>query len=187
MNQPAGTLVLVVGPSGVGKDTLINGARAALAADPRFVFVRRIVTRQADAALEDHDTLDLAAFAALEAAGGLALSWQAHGLCYGLPASVRAQIERGLVVIANGSRQTLTQARDRFPTCQVLLITADMSLRAARLAQRGREDAEAVAARLARETAPLPAGINPVVIDNSGTPAQGIAELVEALQSIARH
>ncbi|MGA7013248.1 MAG: phosphonate metabolism protein/1,5-bisphosphokinase (PRPP-forming) PhnN, partial [Pseudolabrys sp.] len=50
-----GRLVLVVGPSGAGKDTVITGAKAACAADSTFVFPRRVVTRPASDA-EDHDT-----------------------------------------------------------------------------------------------------------------------------------
>ncbi len=55
-------LVLVVGPSGAGKDTLIAKAHDALRDDLRFTFVRRVVTRNAVAALEDHTTMDEAAF-----------------------------------------------------------------------------------------------------------------------------
>ena len=79
-------LVLVVGPSGAGKDTLINAAREALAGDRRFAFPRRVVTRPAVAALEDHDSVTRAEFALQEANGAYALSWEAHGLHYGLPA-----------------------------------------------------------------------------------------------------
>ena len=78
----AGRLVLVVGPSGAGKDTLIAAGRAALGEDPRFVFPRRVVTRPAVAALEDHESVSPEAFAAARQAGAFALDWEAHGLCY---------------------------------------------------------------------------------------------------------
>ena len=185
MSQPQGSLVLVVGPSGVGKDTLMAGAKAALGDDGRFVFVRRVITREAHAELEDHDSLDVPTFLAMEAAGRFALSWGAHGLHYGLPGSVNDDIARGNVVIANGSRQVLAEARDKYPTCSVILITAEISLRAQRLSQRGRETQEEVAARLAREGAAVPASITPIVIDNSGTLADGIDSLVKALRQIA--
>src|SRR6185295_15951480 len=43
-----GRLVLVVGPSGAGKDTLIAGARAACRDDATVVFPRRVVTHGHD-------------------------------------------------------------------------------------------------------------------------------------------
>ena len=45
--RPAGTFFLVVGASGVGKDALLSGAKAALRGDDRFIFVRRTITRPA--------------------------------------------------------------------------------------------------------------------------------------------
>ena len=48
-----GTLIFVVGPSGSGKDTLINGAKD-LVRKEKFTFITREITRSADAGGEDH-------------------------------------------------------------------------------------------------------------------------------------
>jgi ribose 1,5-bisphosphokinase len=183
--RPLGVLVLVVGPSGVGKDTLINGAREALGSDSRFTFVRRIVTRPADAELEDHDSIDPVTFSAMQASGRFALSWDAHNLRYALPISVDTDLALGRIVVANVSRHVISTARAKYPHSVVVLISAEISERAARLRRRGRENPDQISSRLARESAPVPAGVTPVVIDNSGSVAIGIATFVMALRSIA--
>lgn len=181
-----GTFVLVVGPSGAGKDSLIAGAKDALAGDDRFVFPRRIVTREAVAALEEHDTVTRETFEAQRAGGGFALDWEAHGLCYGLPGSIDADIAAGRIVVSNVSRRIIDAARRKFPDCAVVVVTADLHLRAKRLAGRGRESADDVAARLLREGTPLPHGVEAITVDNSGPLAAGIAKFVAALKTIAR-
>lgn len=176
-------LVLVVGPSGAGKDTLINAARAILAGDPRFVFPRRVVTRQAVTALEDHDSVTPTEFAVQEANGAYALSWEAHGLRYGLPASIKADIAAERVVVMNGSRAMVAAAREKFPGTIALLVEASPAVRAQRLAGRGRETAAEIEARLAREvTAPLPDAVR---VDNSGDVAEGTARFLAALRGFA--
>jgi ribose 1,5-bisphosphokinase len=181
----AGTLVLVVGPSGAGKDSLIAGAKVTLGADPRYVFPRRIVTRQAVAALEDHDSISREAFERERTAGRYALTWEAHGLCYALPGSIEADMAEGRTVVCNVSRRVIGEARERYPHCAVILVTADIGLRAQRLAGRGRETEAEVAARLTREGAPVPLGVNPVSVDNSGSLDDGIAAFVGALSDVA--
>lgn len=181
----AGTLALVVGPSGVGKDTLIAAARERLAHDPRFIFARRLVTRDAVAALEDHETISRDAFAAGRRRGDFALSWEAHGLAYALPKSIESEMAAGRVVVANVSRQIIVAALARYAGCRVLMVDADSPVRAARLAARGRESAGDVAARLRREVSEMPLGIEVTRIDNSGALEHGIAAFIAALESIA--
>ena len=89
-----GAFVVVVGPSGAGKDTLLAHARTALAADPHFVFVRRVVTRP-PGPFEDHDTMSETEFARREAEGAFALSWRAHGLLYGVPLATLDAVKGG--------------------------------------------------------------------------------------------
>ncbi|NMA96644.1 MAG: phosphonate metabolism protein/1,5-bisphosphokinase (PRPP-forming) PhnN [Phyllobacteriaceae bacterium] len=186
MNQrPPGVLVLVIGPSGVGKDTLISGARKALEGDKRFSFVRRFVTRPVDVDLEDHLSMTPEEFAEAREAGRFALTWPAHSLDYALPISLDTDLAIGRVVVANISRHAVAQAVSRYPHCRVIEVSAEISLRAKRLTQRGRENGDQIMARLAREGAPLPANVAPLCIDNSGSIALGVHTFVMALRQIA--
>lgn len=163
----AGRVIAVVGPSGAGKDSVIAGIMAQAQAYPQLRRARRVITRPADAGGEDHLCLSPAEFAARAQAGDFALSWQAHGLSYGIPRSIEADLAQGDQILVNLSRAVLGDAGLRFDNLVVLNITARPEVLAARLAARGRENPEDIAARLARE-APLPEGLTTITIDNSG-------------------
>jgi ribose 1,5-bisphosphokinase len=179
----AGRLVLVVGPSGAGKDTLIAAAKAALAGDDRYVFPKRIITRAAMAEAEDHDSVSTEEFAKLRQKGAFALDWEAHGLSYGLPARLNDDLAGGRTVVVNGSRAAVAEAGLRFTGLTVLLVDAAPEVRAARLAGRGRESAEAITQRLRREVAaPLPGAVR---VENSGALADGVAAFLKALRSVS--
>ncbi len=177
-------LVLIVGPSGAGKDTLLDAARQALADDPRFVFARRCITRPVDAGGEAHEALDEAAFETRRAGGGFALCWRAHGLSYGIPASVEAEIAAGRVVIASVSRAVIAEAACRYAV-RVIEITAPPAVLASRLARRRREDAGGISERLARHVA-LPDGVEVAPVVNDGGIEQGAARLLDAISRAAQ-
>lgn len=163
----SGGLVYVMGASGSGKDSLLDFARKRLAGAP-VVFARRYVTRPAAAGGEAHIPVDRAGFAALLAAGRLALHWEANGLCYGIGNEIDAEQAAGRLVVANGSRGAFAAARARYPGLAAVLVRADEEAIRLRLAARGREDAAAIAARLERSRAlerDLP-GV--AIIDNTG-------------------
>jgi ribose 1,5-bisphosphokinase len=167
-DMPKGCFVAVVGPSGAGKDTIMDAARVALAGDTRFHFVRRIITRPQMPGTEDHDSLDEASFAKAAGEGAFALHWQAHGLSYGLPKSLEDEIAEGTVVIANVSRRVLGDIRRLYTSRSVVVITARSDVLAERLASRGRESREEITARLAREVSFDDDAGDVVTIDNSG-------------------
>jgi len=166
MREGTGRLVAVVGPSGAGKDTLIAAAARRFAGDPHVRFTRRIVTRPANRAAEDHDSLDEAGFDSAERTGAFCLTWTAHGLRYGLPRSIETEIGEGHVVVANLSRRALPVASARFLKLDVVEVTARPEILLQRILARGRESAEAAAARLARQV-PLDCSAS-LRIDNSG-------------------
>lgn len=163
-----GVFIAVVGPSGAGKDTIMAYARERFADEDSVEFVRRVITRPSDGATEDHDTLAEAAFVEAEADGAFALSWEAHGLRYGIPASVDTTIADGHVAIANASRGAIPALRERYENLAVVEITARPEILAERLAARGRESRGEVLARLARASAVELSGPGVSSIDNSG-------------------
>lgn len=184
MPGSSGVFAAVVGPSGAGKDSLISFARSELADDPRFVFVRRVVTRRSDAALEDHDSLPPEEFDRRAQAGGFALFWRAHDLSYGLPACIHQDLAKGRIVVANLSRKSIGEARAAFPECRILSVTAPVEVLRARLMARGRESAADVEARLKRPQVPL-AGPDVTEIENAGALADAGGRFVEALLRLA--
>lgn len=173
-------LVLVVGPSGAGKDTLLDAARRALAGDTRVRFVRRVITRPADAGGEDHESVTDAEFLARD----FALHWQAHGLRYGIPTDIADDLANGRIVVANVSRAIIADAARRFPA-RAIEVTAPPSILAARLAARGREAAADTATRLARNMA-IPHDVPLSIVVNDGTIDQGAERFVAALHDIIR-
>jgi len=173
-----GRLVMVVGPSGAGKDTLMAAARDACARDSSVVFPRRIVTRPTSVA-EDHDTVSDEAFDRGIANGAFALWWPAHGLRYAIPLSIDTDIRAGRTIVCNVSRAIVPQARERYVQVAVVLVTAPAPVLAERLAARGRASDGAVQDRLQRSVG---AELAPdLVIENDGTIDAGARKLLQVI------
>ncbi len=171
----------VCGPSGAGKDTLIAAARTAR---PDIHIVRRVITRPSDAGGEDFDGVASGEFLRMRSAGAFALTWEAHGLHYGIPVSAVQASARGETVIFNGSRAMLAEAAQVFPGLTVLLVTARPEVLAARLAARGRETADDIVRRLSRAGAfGVPAGVALATIDNSDDIGAASRTFIAALRT----
>ncbi len=182
----AGRLIYLIGPSGSGKDSLLDSARDELNRRGCRV-VQRVITRSAEAVGEAAQAVTAEQFLAMQAQGDFALSWQANGLHYGIPRHIDEWLEEGLDVLVNGSRAHLPQARQRYPDLLAILLTVSDDILRQRLLARGRESLADIEARLQRNsrfTVELLADDPAVfVLDNSGALAQTTERL---LQRIAR-
>lgn len=173
---PRGTLFLVVGPSGAGKDSLIAAARERL--DAGYLFPKRVITRAAGTAGEDHIGIDDDAFERRERSGAFALSWRAHGYRYGIPAAIEDALAAGTNVVVNVSRAVSDEARAKVAPVRVIEVTASPAVLAERLRKRGRESEAEIAERLKRHE-PVKAD---AVIKNDAALETAVASFVAALQ-----
>lgn len=177
-----GRLFAVVGPSGVGKDTLMQ---AVARRRPGVHLLRRVITRPEAAGGEDFEGVPEAEFIRRLGRGDFVLDWRAHGLAYGIPARVRARLAEGHPVLFSGSRAMLAQAARVFPDLTVVHVTARAEVLADRLAERGRETPEEIARRLERANVPLPEGLGMVETDNSGALEVAVERLASLLQPVS--
>ena len=144
-----GRLIYLMGPSGSGKDSLLQAARAPLEAHG-CRFARRVITRSAESVGEDALGVTPAEFERLEGEGAFALSWRANGLAYGIPREIDDWLSAGQDVLINGSRGHLEAARQRYPNLLAVLLQVDEAVLRQRLLARGRETPEQIEQRLAR-------------------------------------
>jgi thymidine phosphorylase len=175
-----GTFFFIVGPSGSGKDSLMSGVKPFLP-ETEFVFARRVITREASPDSEDHDSCSESDFLEREKQGDFIITWQAHGLYYGLPVILLEAIQQGIHVIANGSRNEILILKEKIPSLQVIEITAPIDVLRKRLIARHRETSEDIERRLQRATLTLPEGIRSLKIKNDVTLEIGISRLKATL------
>jgi ribose 1,5-bisphosphokinase len=175
-----GRLILVVGPSGAGKDTLIGLARTACADDGNVVFPRRVVTREASA-FEDNEQISLEAFRQARVRGDFAVHWEAHGHCYALPRAIDDDIRAGRTVVANFSRTVVDAMRRAYANVTVVLITAPTEVLAERLAARARGSDGQIEDRLGRTVECLATAPDMTIV-NVGGVENHARELVQVIK-----
>jgi ribose 1,5-bisphosphokinase len=177
-----GRLILVVGPSGAGKDTLIGFARAACADDPHIVFPRRVVTREAST-FEDNEQVSFEAFRQARARGDFAVHWEAHGHGYALSRAIDDELRAGRAVVANVSRTVIDAVRRAYADVVVVSITAPPEILKQRLAMRARSSDGQLADRLNRAVDDDAAAPD-VTITNVGSAEHHARELVQLIKGI---
>jgi ribose 1,5-bisphosphokinase len=174
-----GRLVLVVGPSGAGKDTLLGLAKIACAGDRNIVFPRRAVTREASQA-EDNEQLSPDAFRQAVARGEFATHWEAHGHHYGLPRAIEDDVREGRTVVVNVSRTVVATLRHAYADVVVIGVTAPPEILAERLAIRARGSDGKIGQRLGRTVNET--GAPDITIHNVGNAQEHAERLVRIVK-----
>ncbi|MBC3779582.1 phosphonate metabolism protein/1,5-bisphosphokinase (PRPP-forming) PhnN [Pseudomonas sp. SWRI99] len=179
-----GKVIYLMGPSGSGKDSLIDAAREPLGALGCQV-MRRVITRSAESVGEEAVGVSPEEFLRRQDAGEFSLAWEANSLSYGIPVEMDERLKTGCHVLVNGSRANLRQAMERYPTLVPILLTVRDEVLRERLRRRGRETPEQIDARLARNALfrDRRATDTPVhLIDNSGDLADAVKQLLDLIR-----
>jgi len=179
-----GKLILVVGPSGAGKDSLIAAAKRYFAGNEKISFPRRVITRPPSPAAEDHDTLSNEDFVKALQQGAFFMHWHAHELSYGLPISLADDLDAGKTVIVNVSRTVLAQAEKAWPHSTVLEITAPPQILAQRVTARARGEDGDVQKRISRTVEAAPDHLPRITISNDKSLAEAEVAFCAVLEKL---
>lgn len=184
-SKPRGTIVLVVGPSGSGKDSILGGAETALSDDRNFFFPRRDITRPAALGHEPYHALSLETFEDRRGRGAYSLSWPAHGLWYGIPGVIETQLSDGHHVVVNVSRGVIPEVRQRLQPARIVSIEVPREILRTRLRGRDRESELEIEARLERAAAFQIDGPDVMRLQNDSSLETAIEKFVALLKSLS--
>ena len=180
--QKPGILIVVVGPSGAGKDTLIDAAK--LHFNDRIIFPKRYITR-ADKVGEDHIPVTFDELQNMEETGHLFLNWEAHGLQYGISNGILTALKHNKPIILNISRRKIEEVKQKWPHTVAIHVSVNPDILLQRLQSRGRESAEVIKSRFNRQ-----AGIAPRLtdydIDNSGDLEISKSAFIEVIETVLK-
>lgn len=178
-----GKLFLIVGASGVGKDSILSAAAAHFAGSDQIIFPKRYISRPADAGGEDHLPMTEQDFIKGQHQGDFLLSWQAHDLCYAIPKQVGEGLAAGRHQVINVSRTVIGRAESLFPGRVIVIqITASPDSLRSRLLARGRETEADIDKRLRRLSDYHLQAEQLYSVSNDGDLDQAVSEFIGQLQ-----
>jgi guanylate kinase len=134
-------LFTLVGPAGVGKNTVMNGALEQLQDVRQFPTATSRPMRDYEQEGREHYFYGRAEFEAMIADGALLEHQEVHGNLYGIPQSaLQAELEAGHDVVADIDMHGARRAREAFPENTLLIFVTPPSAHA--LAERMRDRGE---------------------------------------------
>ena len=176
-NYP-GTLFLVVGNSGSGKDSIIYGLLNKYPSNMKpLKLVKRYITRP-PSETELNNPITVEEFKNLENQEKFALKWHIYGLDYGVPIEIDNWLKEGHPVIVNVSRTIVKVAKEKYENIRTIFVDVPFEITLQRVQERGRESGDLLDERIerARKSQKFPKA--DFIIDNSGKLEDAINQLL---------
>ncbi len=147
-------IILIVGPSGSGKDTLLRHARKTFESQNRFIFSKRYITRPPDTN-EDNYYVDQYAFEQLCRGGFFLATWEAHNNLYGIPHHIFTTNKAPSAIVCSISRTAISDFEKVYSDTITINVTVNDEILRERLITRGREDTLSINKRIQRAKLPI--------------------------------
>ena len=181
-----GTLFLIVGNSGSGKDSIISGAIKKYPNNLKEVYrSKRYITRPTSK-FEDNYFITPEKFKEMQNQGKFALRWHIYDLDYGVPIEIDEWLKRGHPVIVNVSREVIENAKAVYENVKTVFIDVPPEITLKRIKMRGRECEENLKERAERaRTHQKVQGVD-FVVDNSGELDDAIDQFLNYSINIVR-
>jgi len=176
-----GLLILVVGNSGSGKDSIMRGVIERYPSDLKSLYLtQRYITRPYSDT-EDYIAIKPEDFEKLSLQGEFVLEWHIYGLDYGIPIEIDDWLEKGHPVLVNVSRTIIKKARRMYQNILVVFIDVPFEITLKRVKERARESGVRLEERIlrARQNQDIPDA--DFIVDNSGDLEDAINEFLSYL------
>ena len=169
-------IILIVGPSGVGKDSILEASKEYLSSSLHLV--KRYITRKPNEH-EDNHYLSVDEFKVKVQENFFASHWGAHENLYGI---AKASILDGVNIISI-SRGSIKDFEALYDKVYTLHITVPKEVLRQRLLNRGRESLEQIEKRLERSYESLEAK-HLIEFDNQAPLEEGAIKFAQLLKGI---
>ena len=163
-----GILVLVVGNSGSGKDSIISGVVKRFPPNLKKIHLtQRYITRPASET-EDNIATTPEVFKEMSLQKKFALEWHIYDLDYGVPIDIDDWLKKGHPVIVNVSRTIVKKARCIYRNILVVFIKVSFEITFQRIKERARESGKLLQERIQRAKDNQTFPDADFIVDNSG-------------------
>lgn len=176
-----GLLILVVGNSGSGKDSIMKGVKEKYPADLKKIHLtQRYITRPSSET-ESNIAVTPEEFKKMSSHGKFALEWHIYGLNYGVPIEINDWLRKGHLVLVNVSRSIVEKAREIYQNTVVVFIEVPFEITLKRVKERARESGKRLEERIERAKENQKFHKADFVVSNSGALDDAINQFLEYL------
>ena len=177
----SGLLILIIGNSGSGKDSIMRGVKERYPSDLKSLYLtQRYITRPYSDT-EDYIAIKPEDFKKLSLQGELVLEWHIYGLDYGIPIEIDDWLKRGHPVLVNVSRSIVKKARRIYQNILVVFIDVPFEITLKRVKERARESGIRLEERILRAKQHQDIPDADFIVDNSGELEDAITKFLNYL------